>query len=194
MKFIETLRALPLSRQLLLAAAVAGIVFAMSFMVQNATKEPMALLYSGLEPQYAGEIIEKLDQGGTPYEIKGGAIFIPESKRDGVRFALAKEGLPRQSVQGYELLDEVNGFSVTSEMYNASYWRAKEGELTRTRKLKRDFIEQRYGVLIEAMYADQPNTPIEIPVRYQDGRSGVLRADVTTGRVSSGLSNGDKNP
>lgn len=132
MKFIETLRALPLSRQLLLAAAVLGIVFAMSFMVQNATKEPMALLYSGLEPQYAGEIIEKLDQGGTPYEIKGGAIFIPERQRDQVRFALAREGLPRQSVQGYELLDEVNGFSVTSEMYNASYWRAKEGELTRT--------------------------------------------------------------
>ncbi len=132
MKFVETLRALPLPRQLLLAAAVLGIVFAMSFMVQNATKEPMALLYSGLEPQYAGEIIEKLDQGGTPYEIKGGAIFIPEGQRDQVRFALAREGLPRQSVQGYELLDEVNGFSVTSEMYNASYWRAKEGELTRT--------------------------------------------------------------
>ena len=60
---------------------------------------------------------------------------------------------------------------------------ADEGELTRTRKLKRDFIEQRYGVLIEAMYADQPGASIEIPVRYQDGRAGVLRADVTTGRV-----------
>ncbi|MEQ9505285.1 MAG: flagellar basal-body MS-ring/collar protein FliF [Hyphomonas sp.] len=132
MKFIDTLKALPLSRQLLLGAAVLGIVFAMNFMVQSATKEPMALLYSGLEPQYAGEIIDELAQSGTPYELKGGAIFIPESKRDEVRFALAKEGLPRQSVQGYELLDDVNGFSVTSEMYNASYWRAKEGELTRT--------------------------------------------------------------
>jgi long-chain acyl-CoA synthetase len=60
---------------------------------------------------------------------------------------------------------------------------ADEGELTRTRKLKRDFIEQRYGVLIEAMYADQRGAAIEIPVRYQDGRAGVLRADVTTGRV-----------
>jgi hypothetical protein len=41
---------------------------------------------------------------------------------------------------------------------------ADEGELTRTRKLKRDFIEQRYGVLIEAMYADQdPDAAIEIP-------------------------------
>lgn len=132
MKFIETLRALPLSRQLMLGAAVLGIIFVMSFMVQSATKEPMALLYSGLEPQFAGEIVEELDQSGIPYEIQGGAIFIPESKRDQVRFALAKEGLPRQSVQGYELLDDVNGFSVTSEMYNASYWRAKEGELTRT--------------------------------------------------------------
>ena len=132
MKFIDTLRALPLSRQILLGAVVAAIVLAMNFMIQGATKEPMALLYSGLEPQYAGEIIEELEQSGTPYEIRGGAIFIPESKRDEVRFALAKDGLPRQSVQGYELLDDVNGFSVTSEMYNAAYWRAKEGELTRT--------------------------------------------------------------
>lgn len=60
---------------------------------------------------------------------------------------------------------------------------ADEGELTRTRKLKRDFIEQRYGVLIEAMYTGQVQSPIEIPIRYQDGRSGVLRADVTVGRV-----------
>lgn len=132
MKFIETLKSLPASRQLLLAAAVVAIVLAMSFLVRGATKEPMALLYSGLEPQYAGEIIEELEKTGTDYKIEGGAIFIPEGKRDEVRFALARNGLPRQSVQGYELLDEVNGFSVTSEMYNAAYWRAKEGELTRT--------------------------------------------------------------
>ena len=60
---------------------------------------------------------------------------------------------------------------------------ADEGELTRTRKLKRDFIAQRYGVLIDAMYDGSPRATIEIPVRYQDGRAGVLRADVTTGHV-----------
>jgi long-chain acyl-CoA synthetase len=62
---------------------------------------------------------------------------------------------------------------------------ADEGELTRTRKLKRDFIEQRYGRLIEAMYADQIKTTIEIPIRYQDGRNGVLRADVNVGRIAA---------
>lgn len=60
---------------------------------------------------------------------------------------------------------------------------ADEGELTRTRKLKRDFIEQRYGALIDAMYQQRSATTIEIPIRYQDGRAGVLRADVTTGCV-----------
>jgi len=92
----------------------------------------MALLYSGLDPAVTGEIIDALDKNATKYEIKGDAILVPQKDRDSVRFALARDGLPKQSVQGYELLDNVNGFSVTSEMYNAAYWRAKEGELTRT--------------------------------------------------------------
>lgn len=119
-------------RQLMLAGAVLGVVIAMTFMVRGAMQEPMALLYSGLDPAHSGEIIEALEQRGTAYEIRGEAIFIAQSARDSARYALAQQGLPRQSVQGYELLDDINGFSITSEMYNAAYWRAKEGELTRT--------------------------------------------------------------
>lgn len=132
MNFLSTLKALPVSRQLTLAIAVLGVVVAMSFLVQGAMKKPMALLYSGLDASVTGEIIDELEKRGTKYEIRGDAIFVPQDDRDSVRFALARDGLPKQSVQGYELLDNVNGFSVTSEMYNAAYWRAKEGELTRT--------------------------------------------------------------
>ena len=132
MSFISTLRGLPLSRQIMLGVAVLGVALAMAFLVRGATQQPMSLLYSGLEPAPTGEIIEELEKRGTPYEIRGDAIFVSAKDRDAVRFSLAKAGLPQQSVQGYELLDSVNGFSVTSEMYNAAYWRAKEGELTRT--------------------------------------------------------------
>tara|TARA_R110000787_G_scaffold4726_9_gene17923 strand:- start:32658 stop:34175 length:1518 start_codon:yes stop_codon:yes gene_type:complete len=132
MSFTATLRALPLQRQLMLAFAVLGVALAMTFLVRGAIQQPMALLYSGLEPAHTGEIIEELEKRGAKYEIRGDAIFIAQNDRDAVRFSLAQAGLPQQSVQGYELLDEVNGFSVTSEMYNAAYWRAKEGELTRT--------------------------------------------------------------
>ena len=132
MGFIDNLRALGLQRQIMLGVAVLGVLGAMTFLVRGTMQPSMSLLYSGLDPVRAGEVISELDQLDVPYEIRGEAIFIAQNVRDKTRFALARDGLPRQSIQGYELLDDVNGFSVTSEMYNAAYWRAKEGELTRT--------------------------------------------------------------
>ncbi|MEM9670108.1 MAG: flagellar basal-body MS-ring/collar protein FliF [Pseudomonadota bacterium] len=132
MSFLETLRNLPVQRQIMLGAAVAGMIIAMSVLARGLLQEPMGLLYSGLDPARSGEIMEALEQRNISYEIKGESIFVPKGERDSIRFSLAQDGLPRQDVQGYELLDNVNGFSITSEMYNASYWRAKEGELTRT--------------------------------------------------------------
>jgi len=132
MGFIDNLRALSLPRQIMLGVAVLAVAAAMTFLVRGTLKPSMSLLYSGLDPVRAGEVINELEQLDVAYEIRGEAIFIPANIRDKTRFALARDGLPRQSIQGYELLDDVNGFSVTSEMYNAAYWRAKEGELTRT--------------------------------------------------------------
>ena len=46
---------------------------------------------------------------------------------------LASRGAAReQRPQGYELLDSLSGFGTTSQMFDAAYWRAKEGELART--------------------------------------------------------------
>ena len=132
MKFLDTLKALTLQRQIILGVSVLAVILVMMGMVRAAVEKPMTLLYAGLEMERAGEVIEELEKRGVAYDLKGTAIFIPREDRDRVRIALAQDGLPRQSVQGYELLDNVNGFSTTSEMYNASYWRAKEGELTRT--------------------------------------------------------------
>lgn len=53
-----------------------------------------------------------------------------------------------------------------------------EGELTRTRKLRRDFLAQRYESLIDAVYAGHSEISFSIPVTYQDGRRGSLSARV----------------
>jgi flagellar M-ring protein FliF len=53
-------------------------------------------------------------------------------QRDSLRMALAGEGLPAAGGSGYELLDQLTGFGTTSQMFDAAYWRAKEGELART--------------------------------------------------------------
>ena len=50
-----------------------------------------------------------------------------------------------------------------------------EGELTRTRKLRRTFLEERYRELIDAIYGDKTEVPIEARVRYRDGRTGTIK-------------------
>ncbi|HUW37445.1 MAG TPA: AMP-binding protein [Rhodocyclaceae bacterium] len=53
-----------------------------------------------------------------------------------------------------------------------------DDELTRTRKVRRGFIGQKYGVLIDALYSDKTSQFIETQVRFEDGRSGMVSADL----------------
>jgi len=51
-----------------------------------------------------------------------------------------------------------------------------DDELTRTRKVRRSFINEKYGVLISAMYGGQREQFIETAVRFEDGRAGKVSA------------------
>ncbi len=53
---------------------------------------------------------------------------------------------------------------------------ADDGEMTRTRKVKRGFIQDKYQVLVEALYAGKPEQFIETAVKFEDGRSGSVSA------------------
>ncbi len=55
---------------------------------------------------------------------------------------------------------------------------ADEAELTRTRKLRREFMEERYKDLIEAIYKDGKETKVKAPVTYRDGRKGVVTTSI----------------
>jgi long-chain acyl-CoA synthetase len=51
-------------------------------------------------------------------------------------------------------------------------------EITRTRKVRRGFIAQKYGALVEALYSERDHVSVEAKVTYEDGRTGTVRADV----------------
>ncbi|NMG43907.1 AMP-binding protein [Aromatoleum toluvorans] len=55
---------------------------------------------------------------------------------------------------------------------------ADDGELTRTRKVRRNFIAERYAVLIDALFEGRPTQHIETVVKYEDGREGRISADL----------------
>ncbi|MDS1139324.1 AMP-binding protein [Pusillimonas sp. SM2304] len=53
-----------------------------------------------------------------------------------------------------------------------------DDELTRTRKVRRAFIAQKYGVLVDALFQGKANQFIETEVKFEDGRSGKISADL----------------
>lgn len=53
-----------------------------------------------------------------------------------------------------------------------------EGELTRSRKLRREFLQARYRALIDGLYGGADEVSVEIPVTYQDGRTSNFKAKV----------------
>jgi long-chain acyl-CoA synthetase len=53
-----------------------------------------------------------------------------------------------------------------------------DDELTRTRKVRRGFIAEKYAVLIDALYAGRSHQFIETQVKFEDGRQGTVSADL----------------
>jgi len=62
---------------------------------------------------------------------------------------------------------------------------ADEGEMTRTRKLRRSFLAERYAAIVDALYSDVEFVHIHAPVTYQDGREAIIDARLKIQRVYS---------
>ncbi len=87
-----------------------------------------------------------------------------------------------------ECVDKVNAdLAADPELANSQIHRflilhkeldADDGELTRTRKVRRRTIGEKYGTLVDALYGGQDSVHVEAQVRYEDGRTGVFSADL----------------
>ena len=120
-------------RQLIaLVVGLVALIATLTLLIRLATAPSFDLLYSGLDPAAAGEVVNNLEQRGVQYEIRNDAIYVERAQRDNLRMILASEGLPATASGGYEILDNLSGFGMTAQMFDAAYLRAKEGELART--------------------------------------------------------------
>jgi long-chain acyl-CoA synthetase len=55
---------------------------------------------------------------------------------------------------------------------------ADDGELTRTRKVRRKFVAEKYSTLVDALYSNRNNVHVETEVTFEDGQKGSIEADI----------------
>ena len=66
---------------------------------------------------------------------------------------------------------------------------ADDDELTRTRKVRRDFVAEKYGVLVSALYNDAKECFIETQMKFEDGRTGITSANISISDAKTTQSN-----
>lgn len=129
---ISLWQALDAKKRTIVVGATIAVFVAVLSIARLAGTPGMSLLYAGLQGATAGDVVAALEQEGVAFEVRGDSIFVDSTQRDSLRMVLATQGLPANSGTGYELLDGLSGFGTTSQMFDAAYWRAKEGEIART--------------------------------------------------------------
>jgi long-chain acyl-CoA synthetase len=63
---------------------------------------------------------------------------------------------------------------------------ADDEELTRTRKVRRVFVEERYKEVIAALYGDAPQVAIDTTIKFQDGKISRIRTTLLVRRLELG--------
>ena len=131
---MQTLRNLGATRLVALAAVGFALVAFFVFIVTRLATPGMTLLYSGLDPSDSGQIVQRMDAQGIPYELRGDGsqIYVPQDQVARLRLSLATEGIPSGGSIGYELFDRADALGTTNFVQQINQIRALEGELSRT--------------------------------------------------------------
>lgn len=132
--FTQTLRNLGPTKLVALASVGFALVVFFVFIVSRLASPGMTLLYSGLDPTDSGQIVQRLDTQGVPYELRGDGsqIYAPADQVAKLRLALASEGIPSGGSVGYEIFDRPDALGTTNFVQQINQNRALEGELART--------------------------------------------------------------
>lgn len=156
---------------ILVVATVSGIYF----MAKWSSAPDFQILYSGLTPEDAGEIIMKLKEEKTPYEISsnGGTILVPSEIIYEKRLSLANEGLPQGSGVGFEIFDDTK-LGMTEFVQNVNYQRAIQGELSRTINGFDEVESSRVHIVMPSkslFIDDKEKTTASVVLKLKRGRS-----------------------
>lgn len=172
---------LDMRRRVIVGVATLAMFLAVLALARMASAPNMSLLYAGLDAGAAGEVVDALEQRGVIHDVRGDSIFVESAQRDSLRMSLAGENLPASTTKGYELLDGMSGFGTTSQMFDAAYWRAKEGELART------ILAHSAITSVRVHLASTGSNPFQRDIQHSASVSITTRGDSITPKQARAL-------
>ena len=131
--FTGRIKAMPARAKASAAIGVIALVGVVLALTLNASQGDFKVLYANLSDKDGGAVIAQLAQMNVPYRVTpgSGAILVPASQVPDLRLKMATAGLPKGSVNGYELMDAAR-FGQTQFQERLTFQRGLEGELTRS--------------------------------------------------------------
>jgi flagellar M-ring protein FliF len=176
--------------------AMAGMTAALfgffGYLILGMSKEPMSLLFAGLDPKDSAAIVAKLDAAKIPYELQSGGttIMVPSEQALKLRMDYAGQGLPSGGSVGYEIFDTMDAFGQTSFVQNVNMVRALEGELSRTIRSLDQIAAARVHLVIpkkELFAKDSGKPTASVVLRSRGGRIGAAQVAAIQNLVSSSI-------
>jgi flagellar M-ring protein FliF len=132
-RIITTFKDMPMSRKITFGVLATLLVAGFTTLFIWANKTEFKVAYNGLSKDDAALVVDKLKESNTPYRLTGDGttIMVPEAIVYDVRLSMAKEGIPKGGVIGFEIFDKTE-FGATEFVQKINKNRAIQGELART--------------------------------------------------------------
>lgn len=178
---IANLRTLSTGRLVTLIGSGGAVLFALVFLTMRLAAPPLVPLYTGMEPEAAGGILQRLDQMGATYQVANDStILVPADQVAQLRMTLAADGLPNGGPVGYELLDASQGLGTTRFQEDMRYLRAIEGELARSIRTLNGVANARVHLVLPKRepFARQAPTPTASVLVVMRGAATLGREQV----------------
>jgi flagellar M-ring protein FliF len=131
--FRKLVAALTLKQRITIVIVAIAAVALMSALVHWKHESDFRPLFTGMAPEDASTIVQKLKESSTEYRLSdnGATVLVPEARVDELRLEMAGAGLPKTGRIGFELFDKSN-LGITDFTEHVNYRRALEGELERS--------------------------------------------------------------
>lgn len=172
---VQLYKGLNKNQKIISISVISLVLIGFAFLVFSTTENTLATLYSDLEQEDSGKIVEQLKEQEIDYRLEDGGskILVPKEDVDNIRIDLAKKGLPENSNVGYEIFDRTN-LGMSEFVQKLNFRRALEGELGNTISNMEEVKKARVHIVIpeKALFKkDQKKPTASVTLHLENGRS-----------------------